>query len=78
MDEARPLVVVEDPIEGDRLCEELRAHGIKCACVTLPSVRIHTSPTAWIRSWGPPDTALTVVVHDSDLDRARTLIADRT
>jgi hypothetical protein len=25
--------VVQSPIEGERACEELRAHGIKCACV---------------------------------------------
>jgi len=44
--QARRLLVVRDPVEGDEVCVELRTAGITCGWLELPSERSRTSPTA--------------------------------
>jgi hypothetical protein len=72
MDEPRPLMHVRDETEGDDVCERLRAAGIKCAVQPLPDVN------SLAGMWGGlAKTVLTVLVHESDLDKARAVLAPR-
>jgi hypothetical protein len=67
---------VESPIAGEALCEELRAAGIKCACVELPSEPNAAAPAAYL-GFAQAPTEWTVLVHESDLERARELLGER-
>ncbi len=71
MNEPQPLMQVRDEDEGDAICERLRAAGIKCAVEPLPDVN-SLRPIMG----GRAGDVLTVLVHDSDLDKARTVIAE--
>jgi hypothetical protein len=60
---------VRSPGEGDEVCEQLRAAGIKCAVEPLPDVNSISS--IW---GGQAGTVLTVLVEESDMEKARTVI----
>ncbi len=77
MDEPRPLTVVENSVAGEELCDELRAAGIKCACVELPSAPTDTAPAAYL-GFAPAPSEWTVLVHESDLERAREILDERS
>jgi hypothetical protein len=62
---------VRSPGEGDDVCERLRAAGIKCAVEPLPDV--YSISSIW---GGQAGTVLTVLVEESDLDKARTVIRE--
>src|SRR2546430_2669230 len=57
---------VRDEAEGDDVCEQLRAAGIKCAVEPLPDANSFASIWAF-----QAPTVLMVLVNDSDLDKAR-------
>ena len=71
MNEPQPLMNVRDEIEGDEICDRLRAAGIKCAVEPLPDV----NSLAPIMG-GDTSTVLMVLVHDSELDKARAVVAE--
>jgi len=68
-DDVVPVWVVESPVVGEEACDELRAHGIKCACVEMPSERARTSPTRFL-SMGFGGVEWKVIVSPADIDRA--------
>lgn len=57
--------------EGEDICKQLRAAGIKCAVEPLPD------PNSFRAFWGrqTPDV-LTVLVNESDMDQARTVVTE--
>ena len=65
--------IVESPAVGEQACEELRAHGIKCACVELPNERAQASPTRFL-SAGFGGREWNVIVSPPDLDRAEEVL----
>jgi hypothetical protein len=65
-----PLIRVRSELEGDDICERLRAGGIKCAVAALPDA--NSIRAIWGRS--APEV-LTVLVLDSDLEKAREVIS---
>ena len=69
-------MVVQSPIAGDRACEALRAQGIKCACIEMPSERARTSPFRYISAAGDPGLELTVIVEPADEARAREVLRE--
>ena len=71
MDEPQPLLTVRDENEGDNICDRLRAAGIKCAVEPLPDA----NSLAPIMG-GPAQDVLTVLVNESELDKARTVVAE--
>jgi hypothetical protein len=77
MDEPRPLLVVDTSVEGEYVCEELRAAEIRCACVELPGEGTGASPVAYLGSLSGTPAAWTVLVAESDLERAREVLGDR-
>ena len=77
MDEPRQLLVVDTPVEGEYVCEELRAAEIRCACVELPGEGTGASPVAYLGSLSGTPAAWTVLVAESDLERAREVLGDR-
>jgi hypothetical protein len=69
--EPAPLMQVRSPVEGDEVCERLRAAGIKCAVEPLPDANSFSS------IWGGlAPTVLTVLVDEPDMDKARAVIRD--
>jgi hypothetical protein len=60
---------VRDDAEGNDVCEQLRAAGIKCAAEPFPDA--NSLASIW---GGQAPTVLTVLVHESDLDKAREVI----
>ena len=77
MDEPRPLLVVDTPVEGEYVCDELRAAEIRCACVELPGEGTGASPVAYLGSLAGTPAAWTVLVAESDLERAHEVLGDR-
>jgi hypothetical protein len=71
MGEPQPLMQVRDENEGDDICNRLRAAGIKCAVEPLPDL----NSLAPIMG-GPAGDVLTVLVNESELDKARTVVAE--
>ena len=76
LDETRPLLVVRDSVAGEFVCEALRADGIKCACVEVPSEFGRTSPLAGLAVGSPSSTDWAVVVSASDVERARAFLEE--
>jgi hypothetical protein len=55
--------------EGEDVCEQLRAAGIKCAVEPMPD------PDSFRAIWGgQARTVLTVLVNESDMDNARAVV----
>ena len=73
MDEPSRLMQVRDPAEGDEVCGVLRAAGIKCAVDSLPDANSVFSGMVGM----PAPDALFVLVHESDLERAREALSSR-
>lgn len=65
------LVQVRDESEGDEICERLRAVGIKCAVEPLPDPN-----SLGTIMGGMANTALFVLVNDSDRIQAESVLAD--
>ena len=61
---------VESELEGDDICGRLRAAGIRCAVEPLPDANANRA----ILGGMAPDV-LTVLVDESDLDKARAVVA---
>jgi len=71
MDEPCKLMQVRDEIEGDDVCEQLRAAGIKCAVEPL------TDANSFASIWAlQAPTVLMVLVNESDLDKARGVLRE--
>jgi hypothetical protein len=66
--EVRPLMEVENALEGEDICERLRAAGIKCAVEPLHVAQMTASRFATGRD------AMAVLVFEPDLDRARAVV----
>lgn len=66
------LVQVRDESEGDAICERLRTAGIKCAVEPLPDPN-----SLGTIMGGMANTVLFVLVNDSDLAEAESVLADR-
>jgi hypothetical protein len=64
------LLQVRDEAEGDEICERLRAAGIKCAVEPLPDPN-----SLGTIMGGMPATALFVLVNESDLTAAQSVLA---
>jgi hypothetical protein len=64
-------MTVRDESEGDAVCDRLRAAGIKCAVEPLPDVN-SLRPLMG----GSAGDVLTVLVNESELDKARAVIAE--
>jgi hypothetical protein len=75
-DEVQPVWVVENPLEGEQACDELRTHGIKCACVEMPNEAARASPLRFITAVGNTGMDWTVIVSPPDLERARSVLVD--
>ena len=71
MGEPQPLMQVRDENEGNDICDRLRAAGIKCAVEPLPDL----NPLAPIMG-GPAGDVLTVLVNESELVKARAVVAE--
>lgn len=69
MAEPVALMHVRSELEGDDVCERLRAAGIKCAVARIPDV--NSLRAIW---GGAAPDVLTVLVHDSDLEQARLVV----
>jgi hypothetical protein len=69
--EPQALINVRDENEGEDICARLRAAGIKCAVEPLPDA----NSLAPIMG-GEPSTVLTVLVNDSEMDKARAVVAE--
>jgi hypothetical protein len=74
-DEPTPVLEVRTEEEGEAVCEQLRAAGIKCNWASVPA---ETSETGWLESLGNPTMSLQVFVAESDVERAHEVLADRT
>ncbi len=74
MSQALPIIEARHQEEADEVCEELRAAGIKCGAALMPD---RTSATSWLRALGPGADKLYVFVHESDVERARVVLAER-
>jgi cell division septation protein DedD len=62
---------VRDEDEGNDICDRLRAVGIKCAVEPLPDM----NSLAPIMG-GPAGDVLTVLVNESDLEKARGVVSE--
>ncbi len=71
MGEPQPLIQVRDENEGNDICERLRTAGIKCAVEPLPDM----NSLAPIMG-GPAGDVLTVLVNESDLEKARGVVVE--
>jgi len=71
MDEPCKLMQVRDEVEGDDVCEQLRAAGIECAVEPLPDANSFAS--IWALQ---APTVLMVLVNESDLDKARGVLRE--
>ena len=71
MGEPQPLMQVRDENEGNDICDRLRAAGIKCAVEPLPDL----NSLAPIMG-GPAGDVLTVLVNESELVKARAVVAE--
>ena len=71
MGEPQPLMQVRDENEGNDICDRLRTAGIKCAVEPLPDL----NSLAPIMG-GPAGDVLTVLVNESELDKARAVVAE--
>jgi hypothetical protein len=71
--EVQQVLEVGSPLEGERACEELRAHGIKCDCTELAPP---SSETSFILPGTVPtdQERLYVVVAVDDVERAKTVL----
>jgi hypothetical protein len=56
--------------------ETLREHGIKCACVEMPSEEVRTSPLRYIGGAGDTGLMLTMIVAPEGVERARKILED--
>ena len=74
MSQALPIIEARHQEEADEICEQLRAAGIKCGAALMPD---RNSTTAWLGSLGPGADKLYVFVHESDVERARVVLAER-
>jgi hypothetical protein len=74
MDEPVSVIEVRTEEEGEAVCEELRAAGIKCNWASVPG---RGSETSWLESLGNPAMSLQVFVAGSDVGRAEEVLADR-
>jgi hypothetical protein len=73
----QPVLIVSTPLEGERACDTLREHKIKCACVEMPSPDALTNPLGYM-SAGSYRTVFTVIVAPEDLDQAHQILEDWT
>ena len=62
---------VRDSEEGERICELLRAAGIKCNHSAVPD---ENSATAWLTVFLPGQDVVEVFVRESDMDKAREVV----
>jgi cell division septation protein DedD len=62
---------VRNEADGNDICDQLRAAGIKCAVEPLPDANSFASIWAI-----PAPTVLMVLVNASDLDNARAVIRE--
>jgi len=77
-EEVRAVWVVRTPLEGEIACDTLREHGIKCACVEMPSEQARTSPLRYIGAAGDTGVVLTVIVAPADVERAHKVLEEYT
>jgi hypothetical protein len=70
MDDPRPLMQVRDEAQGEEICRLLRAAGIRCAVEPLPDA--NSLAGIW---GGRAPTVLTVLVNESEMERARAAVA---
>jgi hypothetical protein len=75
MAEVRRLKEVGSEADGEALCEILRAAGIKCACVPLPSEAARTSALRFLTAPFDRGMSLSVIVAADDEERARAELA---
>ena len=68
-DEIRQLLRVDNDVEAELICELLRAAGIKCNHEVVP-------PEAWLDVFTHSPDGVAVYVRDSDLEQARTVLAE--
>ena len=71
MDVPCRFMVVQDETEGEEVCEQLRAGGIKCAVEALPDV--NSTAAIW---GGQARESLFVLVNEGDVEKARAVLAD--
>lgn len=71
MDEILPLMQARDSEQGERVCELLRAAGIKCNHSAVPD---ENSATAWLTGFLPHRDVVEVFVRESDMDKARQVV----
>jgi hypothetical protein len=69
-----PVTEVRTEEEGEAVCDELRAAGIKCNWASVPE---RGPETGWLESLGNPRMVLQVFVDEDDLGRAREVLANR-
>jgi hypothetical protein len=69
MDEPVRLTTVHDEVEAEMLCGMLRSAGIDCAHRITQET---DSPLEGFQSEGPHE----ILVHESDLETAKALLAD--
>jgi hypothetical protein len=74
MADPTPLIQVANEVEGDEVCSELRAAGIKCNYARVPDPN---APLSFLHVYGEPDTALVVFVDEAELEQARAVVASR-
>jgi hypothetical protein len=70
-EEPQALMNVEDEIEGNDICDRLRAAGIKCAVEPLPD----TNSLVPILG-GQAPLVLKVLVNASQMDEARAVVSE--
>jgi hypothetical protein len=69
MDEGVVVTTVADEIEAEVVCGLLRSNGFECGHRVTEAT---DSPLEGIASDGPRE----ILVHESDLERARSVLAD--
>ena len=69
-DQGVPVTTVSDEVEADVVCGLLRSAGIECAHRVTEEM---DSPLHGIAADGPRE----ILVHESDLETARALLADQ-
>lgn len=70
--------IVRTPLEGEVACDTLREHGIKCACVEIPSGHARASSLRYIGAAGDIGMVLSVIVVPEDADRAHEILETYT
>jgi hypothetical protein len=77
-EEVRPVWTVRSPLESEIACDTLREHGIKCACVQMPSEQARTSSFRYVGAEGDTGMVLTVIVAPEDVERAHQILEEYT